>query len=336
MPELKIPVELIEFVIYDLEGDNASLKSCALLCKSLLPLVRSLLFRRLEITPYTDYEAVVHTLTEAPWLANCVKHLTISEVNNRTWTDNKWSQRKSPYYFTHLFLGYFGPTSLDTLDLKLFEIDDRDHDGKSSSSNAMCHIVLIHSSELISILCAYPKRLHNLSKFVARIDLCEGQQCWKDTELWWIREVISNLPSTTTELHLHINAEGGDYSFDPRRLWHWNRIDWDGIDDIIVSRQFPSLKLVAINFALQFTTAGTKEWIEEELSALKLHRSKLLRVTFRKRASSETSCKSWLVVVHFDIPDEDVLGALNQTLADVVECYRRFSRRKIIPLLNQQ
>jgi hypothetical protein len=113
---------------------------------------------------------------------------------------------------------------------------------------------------------------------------------------------MSNLPSTVTELHFHINAEGGDYVHDPRRIWHWNRIDWSGIDDIIASGQFSSLKFVAINFSLQFTAVGTKEWIEEELSALNLHKSKLLRLTFRQRANSETSCKSYSVTL--TLPDE--------------------------------
>ena len=120
MSDLNVPMELIDFILNNLATDSASLKLCALVCRSWLPPVRRLLFRSMILCPSTDYKGLVDLWEDSPGIRACIRSLTVFKYNNFDY---------SLYPGVDTFYATNAPDSLESLELLIHDLRDDNNKG---------------------------------------------------------------------------------------------------------------------------------------------------------------------------------------------------------------
>lgn len=114
---LELPIELLQLILSYLAVDLATIKSCALVCRSWLPDARRILFHSIKVDECTSYKETLAIFKASPDIRSCVKRLDLKILNSYA---RIWSRSVDDLIS---FVLDHAPESLQSLKVEVYCID---------------------------------------------------------------------------------------------------------------------------------------------------------------------------------------------------------------------
>lgn len=139
---------------------------------------------------------------------------------------------------------------------------------------------------LLDDIGALPYKCREMKTFIGHVNLMDHPHRHYDPE--WFYKSLAHLPNTIQAIQLHITAEAevdySDFATHGVTTWveNWSTLDWERIDRVVAGRHFPSLTSFTVQILLwgPHDNAQHQEWVNRQLSQLRLAVQGILRVVF--------------------------------------------------------